>query len=121
MLKQQLVAADDLTDAPLIIAAISVGIGDVMNSKEVLAGSVMVLAHDDKIRCCLTACLTSNPQLQFDVTTAVSDLAYRRGEEIVAAAAVDPQLAGQAREQAEWVIQSFVQPLHWTIEIQWGG
>ncbi|MGA2442077.1 MAG: DUF4230 domain-containing protein [Tepidisphaeraceae bacterium] len=51
----------------------------------------------------------------------LSDLTYRRGEELVATAAADPELAELAREQAERVIQSFVQPLHWTIEIQWGG
>jgi hypothetical protein len=56
-----------------------------------------------------------------DADAPLSDLAYRRGEEIVAAAAADPQLAGQAREQAKRVIQSFVQPLHCKIEIRWDG
>ena len=35
--------------------------------------------------------------------------------------AADPELAGQARGQAELVIHSFIQPLHWTIEIRWSG
>jgi len=56
-----------------------------------------------------------------DADAAISDLAYRRGEEIVAAAAADPELAGEAREQAERVIQSFVQPLQWKIEIRWSS
>jgi hypothetical protein len=55
-----------------------------------------------------------------DADAAISDLAYRRGEEIAAAAAAGPELSGQAREQAERVIQSFIQPLQWTIEIRWG-
>jgi hypothetical protein len=56
-----------------------------------------------------------------DADTAISDLAYRRGEEIVAATTADRELAWQAREQAELVIQSFIQPLRWTVEIEWGG
>jgi len=56
-----------------------------------------------------------------DADVALSDLAYRRGEEIVAAVAFNPEVAGQARRQAERVIQSFVQPLQWTIEIRWSG
>jgi len=55
-----------------------------------------------------------------EADAAISDMAYRRGEEIVTGAAADPELVEQAREQAERVIQSVIRPLHWTIEMRWG-
>jgi hypothetical protein len=56
-----------------------------------------------------------------EADAAISDMAYRHGEEIVADAAADPELVEQARVQAERVIQSVIQPLHWTIEIRFGA
>jgi len=54
-----------------------------------------------------------------DADAAIYDLAYRRGEAIVSAAAADPELARQAREQAERIIACTFEPIFWKIEVLW--
>jgi len=56
-----------------------------------------------------------------DADSVISDLAHRRGEEIVAEAADDPELAEQARGQVEQVMRTFFTAISWTMEIQWSG
>jgi Protein of unknown function (DUF4230) len=56
-----------------------------------------------------------------DADAAISDLAYRHGEEIVAGAADDSELAEQARGQAELVLRIFFRAIGWTTEIRWSG
>jgi len=54
-----------------------------------------------------------------DADAAICDLAYRRGEEIIVAAAADPELAEPARDQAERIIGCIFEPIFWKIEVRW--
>jgi hypothetical protein len=56
-----------------------------------------------------------------DADAVISDLAYQRGEELVASAAAHPELAEQARNQAERVISSFFEAISWKMKVRWSG